>query len=203
MKDSMSKRDLRFIIAVGSLAILMALYRICALLYEAGWDAHARYVDSLPTPEPVVEVLTVYVEVTPEPVPEPTPVPEPQRNERYANIVMTQQEEDELAALIWLEARSEPTEGQQAVAEVVFNRILSDGFHTNTVHDTIYDTKYGVQFSPYKLVASTQGTEAQYEAIHNALYGQNILPVEVTYFARSPYNDRVWGSICCHWFCYE
>lgn len=134
---------------------------------------------------------------------EPALEPEPQRNERYAGIEITGQEMDELAALIYLEARGEPAEGQQAVAEVVFNRILSDGFHTNTVHDTIYDTKYGVQFSPYKLVATTEATEAQYEAILKALYGENILPVEVVYFSRKPQNSRVWGSICCHWFCYE
>lgn len=121
-------------------------------------------------------------------------------NERYASIEISDDELRELAALIYLEARGEPADGQQAVAEVVLNRVLSDEF-PNTVHDVIYDTKYGVQFTPYKRVASTTPTEAQYEAIHNALYGDLILDEDVLYFSRGAYNSKVFIKIGGHVFC--
>lgn len=182
---------------IFGVVFVATLYLVFSLGRFVGWSEHEGYIASQPTPEP--EVLTVIVEVTPEPTPEPGP----QRNERYASIEMTEQEVDELAALIKLEAGGEPAEGQQAVAEVVFNRVLSDGFSTTTVHDTIYDTSYGVQFSPYEQVATTTGDEAQYQAIENALYGDSVLPQEVVYFSTKPHNDRVWGQIGGHWFCYE
>ena len=122
-------------------------------------------------------------------------------NERYADIDISDDELRELAALVYLEARGEPAEGQQAVAEVVLNRVLSDEF-PDTVHDVIYDTKYGVQFTPYKRVASTTPTEAQYEAVHNALYGELILDEDVLYFSRGAYNNRIFAKIGGHIFCY-
>ena len=35
-----------------------------------------------------------------------------------------------------------------------------------------------------------------------ALSGPNILPMDVMYFATYPENDRVWGTIGGHIFCY-
>jgi spore germination cell wall hydrolase CwlJ-like protein len=123
------------------------------------------------------------------------------RNERYSAIEISGDELEELAALIYLEARGEPFEGQQAVAEVVLNRVLSDEF-PNTVHGVIYDTKYGVQFTPYRQVASTTPTETQYEAVSGALYGDLILDDGVLYFSRGAYNSRIYATIGGHVFCY-
>lgn len=128
------------------------------------------------------------------------PVPEHTVNERYASIEISDDEMKELAALVYLEARGEPAAGQQAVAEVVLNRVLSSEF-PNTVHDVIYDTKYGVQFTPYKRVASTTPTDAQYEAIDNALYGDLILDEDVLYFSRKAYNSKIFITIGGHTFC--
>ena len=44
--------------------------------------------------------------------------------------------------------------------------------------------------------------QAQYEAIDAALSGPNVLPMNVMYFATYPENDRVWGRIGGHIFCY-
>ena len=52
-----------------------------------------------------------------------------------------------LASLVWLEAGAEPMNGKIGVASVIFNRVQSSLF-PNTVHDVIYDNKYGVQFPP-------------------------------------------------------
>lgn len=123
------------------------------------------------------------------------------RNERYAGIEISDSEMTELAALVYLEARGEPYEGQQAVAEVVLNRVLSDEF-PDTVHGVIYDTKYGVQFTPYRQVASTTPTETQYEAVNNALYGESVLDVGVLYFSRGAYNSQIYATIGGHVFCY-
>jgi len=125
----------------------------------------------------------------------------PARNERYAGIEISDSEMTELAALIYLEARGEPFEGQQAVAEVVLNRVLSDEF-PDTVHGVIYDTKYGVQFTPYRQVASTTPTDTQYDAVSGALYGDLILDEGVLYFSRGAYNSRLYATIGGHVFCY-
>lgn len=52
-----------------------------------------------------------------------------------------------LSRIISAEARGEPLEGQIAVGNVVLNRARSSEF-PNTVKEVIFDTKYGVQFSP-------------------------------------------------------
>ena len=52
-----------------------------------------------------------------------------------------------LSRIISAEARGEPFAGQIAVGNVVLNRVRSSQF-PNTVKGVIFDTKYGVQFSP-------------------------------------------------------
>ena len=52
-----------------------------------------------------------------------------------------------LSRIISAEARGEPFTGQIAVGNVVLNRVASSQF-PNTVKGVVFDTKYGVQFSP-------------------------------------------------------
>ncbi|MBR6782770.1 MAG: cell wall hydrolase [Clostridia bacterium] len=52
-----------------------------------------------------------------------------------------------LSRIISAEARGEPFTGQIAVGNVVLNRVRSSQF-PNTVKGVVFDTKYGVQFSP-------------------------------------------------------
>ena len=103
-----------------------------------------------------------------------------------------------LARIIWLEARGECFDGQQAVAEVVFNRMLSSSF-PDTLTEVIYQKG---QFSTAANVDKATPGEMQYLAIHTALTGANVLPLEVVFFATSPENDNVWGTIGGHTFCY-
>ena len=44
--------------------------------------------------------------------------------------------------------------------------------------------------------------QVQYEAIEAAVYGPNVLPMDVMYFAQQPTNNNVWGTIGGHVFCY-
>ena len=123
---------------------------------------------------------------------------------RYAAISMTEAERHELAAIIYLEARGEPAEGQQAVAEVVFNRVLHSAF-PGTVHDVLHDGEDTniPQFSTIYALGRAEPTQAQYDAIDAALYGDTILDADVVFFSRNGENDRVWGQIGDHIFCRE
>ena len=125
--------------------------------------------------------------------------PEPLRDEsRYEGLTLTLEEEDLLAKVIWAEARGESAEGQQAVAEVVLNRLVSEDF-PNTLNDIIYDEG---QFRSVPQLKDADPSQAQYEALEAALYGPNILPMDVYYFATWETNASVWGQIDNHIFCY-
>lgn len=52
-----------------------------------------------------------------------------------------------LSRIISAESRGEPLAGKLAVGTVVLNRVASDQF-PDTIHDVIFDTKWGVQFTP-------------------------------------------------------
>lgn len=116
----------------------------------------------------------------------------------YAEIELTADEKDLLAKLIWQEARGESLEGQQAVAETVFNRMLSNQFPTNTLKGTIMAEG---QFRSKNALEDTKADELQYKAIDRALSGPNVLPMDVYYFARYKTNENVWGVIDEHIFC--
>lgn len=133
---------------------------------------------------------------TSETTPEPTEVePEPSR---YESISLSDDDMVLLAKIVWLEARGESFEGQQAVVEVVFNRMLSEYF-PNSLSEVIYQKG---QFSTAGMVHTADPDNAQYLAIEAALNGPNILPLEVVFFATTPENDNVWGTIGGHTFCY-
>ena len=118
---------------------------------------------------------------------------------RYPGIELTAAEQELLAKVIWVEARGESAEGQQAVAEIVFNRMVSDQF-SSTLNDVIYGAG---QFRSVPYLDQAEPYQAQYDAIERALYGPNILPMDVVYFATEPFNDKIWGKIGGHIFCYQ
>lgn len=132
--------------------------------------------------------LKRYFEVQPEPA-----------ESRYPDINLTFAERQLLAKVIWVEARGESPEGQQAVAEVVLNRMLSKNF-PEKLRDVIYEDG---QFRSVKFLDDAKPGQSQYRAIENALYGPNILPMDVVYFATFKTNDNYWGTIGGHKFCFE
>lgn len=117
---------------------------------------------------------------------------------RYPDIQMTEEEKYLLASIIWLEARGESFEGQQAIAEIVFNRIASGNF-SKTVKGTIMAEG---QFRTTKFLEDAKPGELQYKAIECAISGPNVLPMSVVFFARYPVNEFVWGQIGGHIFCF-
>lgn len=125
--------------------------------------------------------------------------PKPLRSaSRYTGVKLSLEEEDLLAKVIWAEARGESAEGQQAVAEVVLNRLVSEGF-ANTLDGVIYGDG---QFRSVPYLKDAEPWQAQYDALEAALYGPNILPMDVYYFAREETNANVWGRIGKHIFCF-
>ena len=118
---------------------------------------------------------------------------------RYPDIQLTDEERQLLARVIWVEAQGECEEGQQAVAEVVLNRIASSNFG-----DTLKGVIYGEgQFRSVPYLETAEPHQAQYEAIERAIYGPYVLPKDVVHFATYPTNEDVWGQIGGHIFCYE
>ena len=117
---------------------------------------------------------------------------------RYEGLKLTDEETTLLARLIYVEARGECEDGQQAIAEVVLNRYTS-GLFGNSLTNLINDES---QFVPRKLLKEAKPGQAQYEAIDRALYGPYVLPKEVMFYGRVRTTDSVWGNIGDHIFCY-
>ena len=117
---------------------------------------------------------------------------------RYDGLVLTEEETNLLAKLIYVEARGECEDGQQAIAEVVLNRYTS-GLFGKSLTAMIQDED---AFVPRKLLNAAKPSQAQYEAIDRALYGPYVLPKDVLFYGRVRTTDSEWGSIGGHIFCY-
>lgn len=122
----------------------------------------------------------------------------PEIEPRYPDIELSWEEQQLLAKVIWVEARGEPAEGQQAVAEVVLNR-LSSGKFGNNLHQVIFAEG---QFRSAAFLDEAEAWQAQYDAIERAQEGPYILPMNVVHFATYAVNGNVWGKIGGHIFCY-
>ena len=122
----------------------------------------------------------------------------PEIEPRYPDIELSWEEQQLLAKVIWVEARGEPAEGQQAVAEVVLNR-LSSGKFGNNLHQVIFAED---QFRSAAFLDEAEAWQAQYDAIERAQEGPYILPMNVVHFATYAVNDNIWGKIGGHIFCY-
>ncbi|MGN0977196.1 MAG: C39 family peptidase [Faecousia sp.] len=124
--------------------------------------------------------------------------PEQQEN-RYDGYELPEEDIYVLACFAWAEAREQPEEVQQAVLEVVLNRLVSEDF-PNTVHDVIYGTEF------YRAVSKMQRVDepdlAQYRAVTAAMYGPYVLPAEVLYYSPEPTKGEVWGQVGDYVFLY-
>ena len=127
---------------------------------------------------------------------EPEPRPE---QPRYPGLELTDAEIKLMADLIFMEAQSEPFDGQQAVAEVIFNRLASGRFQSS-IYNIIYAKD---QFAAVDNLYLAEPTDTQYKAIERALYGPYVLPEDVVFYAKFAVNKKVWGTIGSHIFCYS
>ena len=173
-----------FVIAILIIALTLTISKLYEAKNEADaieWQAERQ--------EPVTRAIAT-PGPTPIETPEPTPTP---------RLTLTDTEIDLIARIVWHEARGESAEGQRAVVEVIFNRIEADNF-PDSVTDVIFQKN---QFASARYVDSAEPTTEQFEAIEQALYEEPMLPSDVVYFSQDAENDRVWGVIGGHTFCYQ
>ncbi len=205
----MKRNQYRNLVTMG-LALCVAILALLAVFVDFDEVSTAQCIPAKETP--VIAQWAVRSLINPMPLRklspgllvEATPPPSPGPVPRYAAIDMSEDERRELAEVVYLEAGNQCAEGQQAVAEVILNRVISPDF-PDTVYDVLHqgENSAGPQFSTIGSLALAEPETAQYEAINAALYGPSILPEDVVFFSRSGENDRVWGKIQDHVFCYR
>ncbi len=100
-------------------------------------------------------------------------------------------DEDEinlLAQILWVEARAEPYDGQVAVVEVIFNRIISDdgNFQEDNLTGIVSSRKDGTQFDSWRLRHTASPDEDIYKVIDNVLDGisETLPSTDYIYFSR-------------------
>lgn len=123
----------------------------------------------------------------------------PATERRYPELTLSGEDTELLVKLLWAEAQSEPFDGQQAIAEVVLNRVAADNF-PNNVHDVLYAPG---QFKAIDNIYDAKPTHIQYEAVRRALNGPYVVPEDVVFFASYAENKNVWGTIGNHTFCHQ
>ena len=84
---------------------------------------------------------------------------------RYPGLELTLEEQNLLAKMVWVEARGESFEGQQAIAEIVLNRLVSNDFQ-DSIKGVIYADN---QFRSTKFLEDAEPSSIQYEALELSL----------------------------------
>ncbi len=116
---------------------------------------------------------------------------------RYVGVNLTMDERELMARMVWVEARGEPLEGQQAVAEVVLNRLVAGNFQSSI--ESIIMAEDQFNSAPY--LEDAEPNQTQYEAVEHALKGPYITPINTVFFSRTPHPDgSLWGKIGGHCF---
>lgn len=120
------------------------------------------------------------------------------------NITLTEEEKRILAQIVYLESGNQSDLGQQAVVEVIFNRMYS-GKWPNDCVGVLSQVSCGYrQFSTWKIRNKAKVTGREYANIEAVLNGQtNIFPYKTVYFSRGRQNNRVQSVIGDHVFCNE
>ena len=106
----------------------------------------------------------------------------------YEAISVSEEDAKLLEAILWAEANNQCFEGQKAVIEVIFNRVLSDEWP-----DTIYDVlSQKGQFATWKYRNKVKPTEVQSDVISEVLREtETVLPsMEYVYFDTKGVNGK-------------
>ena len=114
------------------------------------------------------------------------------------NIKLTEEERELLAKIVYLEAGNQSQEGQMAVVEVIFNRMIDENYQ-GTLEEVLSTPG---QFSTWENRHISNPTEEIYESIDMVLNGQSdILSYEVLYFATTANGRTIVKEIEDHVFC--
>ena len=118
-------------------------------------------------------------------------MPEQQEN-RYEGYTLTGEDIYTLACFVYAEARDEAPEVQQAVAEVVLNRVVSSDY-PDTVHKVIYQTELYRAVNIMKHV--NEPDIEQYMAVDAAMFGPYILPEDICFYSAWEKGKEPWGQL--------
>ena len=124
----------------------------------------------------------------------------PQQPEtRYVGYELPEEDIYTLACLAWVQARNQPEEVQQAVLEVILNRLVSDEY-PNTVDKVLW---WSETFGSVYYLQNAKPDLPQYRAVTAAMYGPYVLPRDVLYYAPWQIGGEVWGQVGDYWFAYR
>ena len=118
-------------------------------------------------------------------------MPEQQAN-RYEGYTLTGEDIYTLACFAWAEARNESPEVQQAVVEVVLNRLISEDY-PNTVEGILKKTELYRAWSAMSRLSEPE--LAQYIAVDAAMYGPYILPEDICFYSAWEKGEEIWGQL--------
>lgn len=115
-----------------------------------------------------------------------------QKENRYEGYMLTGEDIYTLACFVWAEAKDEPPQVQQAVAEVVLNRLMHPKY-PNTVRDVIYKS----ELSRAVKTMAKWGEENYdpYIAVDTAMYGPYVLPEDICFYSIWEKGDEFWGQL--------
>lgn len=116
----------------------------------------------------------------------------------YKDISVSEEDGKLLEAILWAEANNQCFDGQKAVIEVIFNRVLSPEWP-----DTIYDVlSQKGQFATWKSRNKVKPTEVQSDVIADVLREtETVLPsTDYVYFDRKGRNGKAHVRIQDHAF---
>jgi len=118
-------------------------------------------------------------------------MPEQQEN-RYEGYTLTGEDIYTLACFAWAEARDEAPIVQQAVVEVVLNRLVSEDY-PDTVQGILKKTEL------YRAVGAMAKVDEpepdQYIAVNSAMFGPYVLPEDVCFYSDWEKGEDIWGQL--------
>lgn len=121
----------------------------------------------------------------------------------YQNLQLSETDYEALCRIVQAEAGGEDEKGKILVAEVILNRVLTEGFQ-DTVYDVIFEKSGGsAQFAPTVdgRYFSVEVTEESKEAVEKALHGEDFSQGALFFSARSKANpnDMAWFDHNLKW----
>ena len=118
---------------------------------------------------------------------------------RYTGYELPEEDIYQLACLAWVQARNQPEQVQQAVLEVILNRLTSEEY-PNTVSRVLWRSE---TFGSVYYLQNAKPEDAQFRAVTAAMYGPYVLPKDVLYYAPWQISGDVWGQVGDYWFAYR
>lgn len=121
----------------------------------------------------------------------------------YQDLQLSETDYEALCRIVQAEAGGEDERGKILVAEVILNRVLTDGFE-DTVYDVIFEKSGGsAQFAPTVdgRYFTVEVTDESRQAVEKALHGEDFSEGALFFSARSKANpnDMAWFDHNLKW----